>query len=313
MMKLRYIRYIGEILSLLMGVVLVGCNDEVFIDAEPLPDSSEITIEGDGGSWSTIIPRDGLIKVSMSNPYRDTKGYVTYYDKNSDPVAPDCPISDLAGIEFENPAQRYHISLWGKKLEINSYYNSYPPDVIILTLEYDYGTTKEIRINFTEGKPLEFFPWYEGEMTVEENIEEFTHRTSFTNNSSLTQKFEVYPYINCNCSHEVIPAEPWANKFKIDSMALPCFTGDWWELSEMPDIYLGDRKVFSPSRYVHEHITVDVPPYKKAVVYYTLHYSRASQLGKFFIYNEVEDRQFELGFTSKATYATHYEYTVEIE
>ncbi len=304
---------ISKILTLLITFVLTACNNDIFIDAEPLPDTTEITLEGDGGSWSTTIPRDGLKKITMYNPYRDTKGYLTYYDHKDNKVNPDCPVSELGAIIFENPAQHYIISFYGKKLSINSYYNCYPKDYIVLLLEYDYGGTKKIHITFTEGKQLNFFCFPEGEMTVEDNIEEISHRTSFSNNSSLTQKFEIYPYINCNCSYEVIPDESWLNKMAIDNMPIPTYTGKVWILEDYELIYLGDRKTFSPMEYVYDKITVDVPPYTKATVNYTLHYSRASQTGKFFITNVVADQQFEIGFKATSIYATRYDFTVDYE
>ncbi len=301
------------IMSMLVALLLSGCNNDIFVDAQPLPENSEITIEGDGGSWSTIIPRDGLTSIKMYNPYRNIDGYVTYYDTKSNAIVPDCPVAELGAIVLENPAQHYAISFYGRKLSINSYYNSYPKDYIILLLEYDYSGTKEIRITFTEGKPLDFFIMPEGEMTIEKDIEEFSHRSAYTNNSSLTQKFEIYPFINCNCSYEVIPDESWANKYDVNDMVIPTFTGEKWELQGKYQVSLGDRRTFSPAGYVYDKITVDVPPYKKAIVNYTLHYSRASQAGKFYIYNVVEDQQFEMGFKSTSIYATRYDYTVDYE
>ncbi len=309
-MKTRSISYL---LTLLIAFVLTSCNNDIFIDAEPLPDTTEITLEGDGGSWSTTIPRDGLKKITMYNLYRDTKGYLTYYDHKDNKVNPDCPVSELGAIIFENPAQHYIISFYGKKLSINSYYNCYPKDYIVLLLEYDYGGTKKIHITFTEGKQLDFFCVPEGEMTVEDNFEEISHRTAFTNNSSLTQKFEIYPYINCNCSYEVIPEYSWSKKMLIDNMAIPTYTGKEWLLVDHKTIYLGDRFSFSPSRYIYDKITVDVPPYTKATVNYTLHYSRAYETGKFIITNVVAERQFEMSYKTTSIYATKYDYTVEYE
>lgn len=304
---------ISCLLTQLIALIVSSCNDDIFIDERTLPDSLEISIEGDGGYWSTYIPRDGLINISMYNPYRDTDGYLTYQDVKGNSVAPDCPVSDLGAIIFESPAQHYVISFYGRKLDIKSYYNSYPSDMIVLVLEYDYGMTNEVRISFTEGKPLYFLCRYEGEMTIENNVEEIAHRTSFENNSSLTQKFVVYPFINCNCSYEVMPDENWAIKYQIDEMPVPAYSGKRWELMAHYGISLGDRSAFSPSGYIYENITVDVPPYTKASVNYNLYYSRASQKGLFIIKNVVADREFEMGFNSTATYATRYDFTVDYE
>ncbi len=307
------VKQITMIMSMLIGLLFSGCNNDIFIDAQPLPSSSEITVEGDGGSWSTIIPRDGLTSIKMYNPYRDTDGYVTYYDRNNNSINSDCPADELGAIVLENPAQYYVISFYGRKLSIDSYYNCYPTDYIILLLEYDYSGTKEIRVTFTEGKPLNFVTIPIGEMTVEEDIEAISHRTSFTNNSSLTQTFEVYPFINCNCSHIVIPDESWANKYEVNDMEIPTYTGEEWELHGNYQIRLGERRTFSPSGYVYDKISVDVPPYKKAIVNYTLHYSRATQAGKFYINNVVFDQEYEMGYQSVAIYATRYDYTVDYE
>lgn len=87
------------IVSILM--VFSGCNNDIFIDGKNLPDYTEVTVDGDGGQWSTAFSRDGLVKIYISNTSSAFNPYYRYYGINSGEVDSDCPPAQLGEIIYE--------------------------------------------------------------------------------------------------------------------------------------------------------------------------------------------------------------------
>ena len=300
-------------LSVAFCIIATACNDEIFVDRSDLPEITDIVIEGDGGQWSSVFSRKGLERISIDYAAND-KEYVRYYGTGGGEVGPDCPPSELESIVYENPRTSYSVGFGKEMIEISSSYNASPYETFTVRLEYDYGTVKYMNVTITEGKELELFSWESaGELELSENVMTSTHSMGLVNNSHLTQKLEVFPYLYfLKCSDVAIPADRWAQGMEVDIPML-AFDGKIWEWHEYDDIRLGERRDFSPSRYCDEKIVVEVPAYTSAKVHCRLNYTRATQDGFLSFFNSVSEQVYKVPVNWISTYATSYEYAVEYE
>lgn len=291
-----------------------GCNDDIFVDADDLPDFTDLSIDGDGGEWSSAFSRKGLTRISVNDHSSNIiSEYYTYYGLNGGVVGPDCPLSELGSIVYENPLKFFSIGFRGDMIYITSHYNASRASQIRLRLSYDYGATKDINVTFTEGEPLSLRAWeLSGDLNLEENFREESRSTSFTNGTSLSQKFEIRPFLDSRCNDVAMPADPWARGLDM-KLPMPAFNGNDWEWREYDNIRLGESRHFSPAWAMGEKLTVDVPAGAKAKVTYTFHYTRVTQSGYLFLYNKAADQTFKEDVNWTSIYATSYDYTVEYE
>lgn len=305
-------KYIGYIVVAALCVLASACNDDIFTEVIELPEVTDITIEGDGGEWSAPVSKKGLTGIYIDYNVHE-KEYVRYFNDKGNETDADCPASELGSIVYENPRTWYSIGFSGSMIYISSNYNATPYTAFTIRLDYETGESRFINVTLTEGEPLEFvFSAPESDLKIEENIEHQTRVASMTNNSSRTQKMEIMPFLESRCSDIVMPAEYWAQGLRADLLMLT-FNGRDWVWRDYKDIELGKRREFTPSQYFDKKISVEIPPYSKAIVTYTLHYSRASQDDVMTFNNPVADRTFDVPVTYSSVYATSYEYTVEYE
>lgn len=307
-------RNISYLLTLLAALIVSSCNNAIFIESENLPDVTDITLDGNGEQWSSAFSRKGLTRIYV-NPEDSSVDaqYLKYYGVNGNVVDASCLFDELKDIQYDTPCLYYSVGCYGGMLYIACHYNVLPERNIRVYLEYDYGMTKVINVKMTEGKPIEMeFDMTRGEPTVEWDFEKTTHRTSFTNNSSLTQKLQLDPFANSRCSDQVIPEDSWALGLTFD-ISMPTYVFHEWAWTQYEGIRLGEGRTFPQTVYEQDRLKVEVPPYTKATVTYTLNYSRFTQKGYMVLYNPVEDRRFEEDVTWTAVYATSYDYTVNYE
>ena len=218
------LRHISYLLILLGAFVLTACNNEIFIESENLPDITDITLDGNGDVWSSAFSRKGLTGVYI-NPEdsSDDAKYLTYYGVNGNVVDASCPFSELKDIQYYTPFRYYSIGFYGGMIYITCHYNVLPEKSVRVYLEYDYGMTKLINVTMTEGNSIERGPWMtDGEPDLDWDFEKIPHRRSFTNNSSLTQNFQLDPFADSRCSDQVIPKDSWAVGLTFD-MHMPTY------------------------------------------------------------------------------------------
>ena len=77
-----------------------------------------------------------------------------------------------------------------------------------------------------------------GSLKLEEDFSQSVHATSMTNNSSITQKLELNPFLDSKCSDMVMPADNWASGATVDIPMLT-YDGSEWTWKEYKDIELG--------------------------------------------------------------------------
>ncbi|MDE6547475.1 MAG: hypothetical protein K2L22_00625 [Muribaculaceae bacterium] len=310
----RLITSISYLLTLLIALIVSSCNNDIFIESENLPDTTDITLDGNGEQWSSAFSRKGLTRVYI-NPEDSTDDgkYLTYYGVNGDVVDSSCPFDELKDIQYYTPVRHYSIGFYGGMIYITCHYNVVPEKTVRIYLEYDYGMTKTINVTMTEGKPIEMGVWMpDGEPTLDWDFENIPHRRSFTNNSSLTQNLQLDPFEDSRCSDQVIPKDFWAVGLTFD-MPMPTYIFQEWAWEEYEGIRLGERRSFPQTVYARDRLTVEVPPYTKATVTYTINYSRFTQTGTISLYNPVYESWYDEDVTWTAIYATSYDYTVDYE
>lgn len=305
-------KYITYILAVLTSSFITACNNDIFTDVYDLPEVTDITIKGDGGEWSAPFSRKGLTQIHIDYNSNE-KEYVRYYNSKGDEVNSDCPASELGSIVYENPRTWYSIGFVGEMIYISSHYNASLYADFSILFDYESGDTKNINVTITEGEKLSVVSWTTNDnLRLEENFSQSTHVTSMTNNSSITQKLELMPFLNSRCSDMVMPADKWARGLTVDIPMLT-YDGNEWTWAEYKDIEIGGRRDFTPSRYLDKKIVVDVPPYKKAKVSYKLIYTRATQDGVIIFTNNIAEQNYDVPVTWTSVYATSYEYNVEYE
>lgn len=289
-----------------------SCNQDVFVSGGDLPAHTEVTVEGDGGQWSVPFSRNGLTHIYIVDCPENEKQYLTYLNVKGDLTGSYCDASDLKSINFENPARWYSFEFEGDMLYFSSNYNASTPYTVNLHLDYNFGVTKLISINLTEGKPLRldyYSPF--GKTEIEEDIE-ITRSTRLVNNSHLTQKLEIMPFSEAFCMDEITAEEAWADGL-VSRLPMLIFDGHQWIWEEYDDIRIGEWRNFTPDKFSDQKIIVNVTPYKTARVTYTLHYTRNRTDGEISFYNSVVDYSFRTNVTWTAVYATSFDYKVDYE
>lgn len=301
-----------HIAAIALCVLVSACNNDIFTDVSDLPEYTDIMLEGDGGEWSSAFSRKGLTRIHIDYSPEE-KEYISYYDSNGNPTDSDCPASELGSIVYENPKLWYSIGFVGDMIYIRSNYNASSDTEFSLQLDYESGETKNIKVNISEGENLQFIFWTpRGDLKLDEDIDRVTHTTSLTNNSSLSQKMEIMPFLDSRCTDMAMPADYWARGLTVD-MPMLTFNGSEWYWNEYHDIVLGRQRTFTPSRYLNTKITVDVPAYTKAKVTYTLYYTRATQDAEITFYNSVQELTYDVPVCFTSVYATRFEYNVAYE
>ena len=199
-------------LSVLFLLLATGCNSEIFTENKNLRDITQVTIEGDGGQWSTPFSREGLMNIYFNFDAQDVD-YARYYSVNGEEVDATHPPLELEFVQVDSPIRMYNFGFNGDMMYVSSSYNASSAKDWIIQLEYEDGTMKTIRITITAGEPLQFGHGFcTGNINLEEDVQVGTptHTLRFANNSPLAQKLEVKPYLDARCGHMVSSEESWA-------------------------------------------------------------------------------------------------------
>ncbi len=295
----------------LIAAALTGCNGDIFVDGEELPEETGKIIEGDHGHFSLALSRKELKKVIIEHTAEDAE-YFRYYGEESRPVPPDCPASELRQIDFENGLQMFTLSLSGDILDFRSYYNCSGRDnSVTVRLEFDYGV-KYIYIVILPGKQLEpIFTDYDSgsKFDVTDNFDRVTRTISYTNDGPIPQTVYVQPYINARAQSQVMPDESWAKGISLDMPLISYFDGHWG-LMESADVHLGS--VYLPPVWEKDlKVKIEIPANSSVRIVSTVNYSQATGRGKILMRNPSADTNFDLPFTSTTIYPVSYDIRIE--
>ena len=309
----RILKYIiFYIIPLCYLLSLTGCNSDIFIKPNGLPDKLELTIDGDDGEWSSPVSRKGLSRIYVKSNY-DDRNYITYRNTEYKITNENCPASELMDIEYDNPVSKYIINYIGDMLYIHSIYNASYEKHMILVLEYDYGMTKHIDVIFSKGVPLRLeYQETTSDMEIEENIETIPHSFSFSNKSSATQYVNITPFADSSYTCKLSAEEEWAHGVEISGVKIPLYFEEW-QHKELTECIIGESFSFKSDNQDAEVFPVFIPANKKATVTYNVNYSRAIQKSTLILYNEVDHFEIKLPVSCSCVSPTSYDYEVIFE
>lgn len=301
------------IITLWLTMFAAGCNNDVFIDGEDLPNEQSFTIEGDGGEVTFRIPTKELKSIYFM--YGDVISYggCTYYDLNGNASSAEVPASQISKIVRDNGFSKTELIKNGDKITAKSYSN--PWDEGTLTVSFDYGYTRQyIKITVLPGKPIELKSVeYDGYMEINFKAAVKTSRTGFTNDGPLPQIYEERPFINQPITTNVElqgTGTTWPYYEKI-TMPVPVFENGKWEMKEKPEIRLGDKNTHYRSDQVDYKVEVDIPAYSSINIFTDVIYTQATARGVLNFINSTLNRNIHIKFTVTAKYPADYEIRVE--
>lgn len=315
------------LIALFTLLTLGGCNDDIFVSREGLPNYTYVSLDGDGGEWSAINSRKGLTRVTLNIPY-DERRYLRYWNIYGKPTDENCPASELESIEYDNPMRYFSISFTPDMLYTYSRYNAGEAKEVSLILEY-YGDTtssgsaestrsgsitKEVVLNISAGEQLQpANGFYKGEMELEEDFEVLKHRVRFVNNSSLTQVFDVYPYEDVRCQVEVSTKQLWANG-QVVEIPFPAYDmwGDWTHMWK-DDVVIGESFIVETPDYQDGYRRLQVEANKTAVIEFEIHITKATQGGTVSFYNPTVNEWADVDYTTVTHFPTSYTFNAYYE
>lgn len=292
---------------LILAVTLTGCNSDIFIEDTGFDNNGEqtATIDGDGGSATFTIPVKGLVGISFDVTSSAAR-YCTYYSINGGRVHPGVPASELGMIVFDNDCLGYSLTKNGDRLTVESQASPFYSHQVVVRLEYDY-TTRFIIVNVKEGRPIEFLGvTYNSGLDVTDNAKVITRSSTFRNNSSLQQTYDIYPYLQEQASILIdnLPYESWVKSEQL-TMPVPVMEDGKWTLRDKEGIRPGTAyKYMRPDYDMTE--TIDIPAYTAVNILTYITYSMATAPCTLTFCNRALDRKIEIDCTVISYYPVSY-------
>lgn len=292
-----------------VGLLVAGCNNDVFIDEPDVTDETiSVKVEGDDDEAVFTVSTKNLENISF-DLFSESRQYCTYYNAAGDIIAPDAPAGQVSRIVFENDFQKFELLCKGTQFTFRSICNTGGYGSITLRLEYTYGP-RFIDISFTPGRPLQLIDVsYSGPLTVTEQVK--SSRLSVVNTGDKELPFEIHPYLNEVAAILVTPvqSQSWV-KGKTFDMNVPVYKGDRWTISEVKGITPGTRLTYNgPDRSTC--VTLTSPPRSDLSVWTDVTYSVAEAKGYMTFLNEILGRRFTVDITAKSYYPVSYDIRIE--
>lgn len=313
-------RLIHTIFTVVLLLATAGCNDYVFVDSSPLPDETEIKVEGSEGYAEVLIDTDGLLGLQLQNPCDSL--YLTYLDKNSNPIPLDSPISEVAGINYYDVWREFNVRIYGSYLNFYSYFNCTGEEcrvvVLLFYAEGDTTTTdmevrtKKVTFIVGAGPRLEegFVDYGNNPQIVPDST--YSQTTIYRNDTPETQRVWLYPYRDIPATAMIEPTEKWAEGAEVN-MPLPLFWHDeWWLHDDDYHPTLGTPFKYEPND-ADMPATVEVAPNTTVKITRIISFTKYSNKGKIDFFNRVTQQWTSTDFKCEVIYPTGYKLTVEPE
>lgn len=252
-------------ISVVLAVLLCGCNNDIFIDRVADPGEG-FTIDGNLGTHELKITKKGLTNISFENDV-DYNAEVVMYGHDGERLYHISSVNEVASILYHSKRFALQFNISGSDITVIALDNTYTS--IIKTWVYlHYGPLmKTIEISVTPGLPLKI-----NELSFSTSIKSGTSIITgiphkFHNNNEAPIHFIVYPYKEAKSRLELRYDEDWAYE-ATGTVSLPIYCDDKWELSPT------DNKkeiTLSPSTYYYAENTdtlntktIAVPPLSTA-------------------------------------------------
>lgn len=293
-------------------LMMTSCNSGVFISEIKLPDNSNIVLDGEGGYYPLIIPREGLKRIYLEKRAEDAE-YIHYEGIDGMDADENTPVSQLEGIYFENPILDYSLGLSGDVLYIHTHYNcSGESKHVRVFLEYETAT-KTIDIEIEKGRDLQYlFNDHEDEIKVESDVKTEVSTLTYKNGSNTTQWVNLMPYKDSHAYVTVSVEEPWAVGLKVPiTVPLAIGNNSQWGYVDLHtlitfgavnDIEVMDRDYTVP---------VFIQPGQTVQIKCTVYYSSGTSCGEVLFVNPVYGRDVLTNTVVTTLYPVRYELAVE--
>lgn len=297
----------------LVWVMLLAsaCNNDIFIDGPMLDEDLHASVEGDGGTAVFRIPLKGLKYIGLGLT-SEGKKFCTYYNERGETIDGNSPDPEVAAtVVFDNDICHFEIIRKGAELTFWSMANPMYRSTWTVRLEYDYAV-RFITVEVLQGRPLQLVDVeYLSDLQTDDNAAVKTDRFGFTNGSSLTQIYEVRPYLN---KLSFIKVEPDRHNYWLSGLAVtmpvPVYVDGRWQFVEKTDIVAGYEYRYQPQDYLTK-VDVEVQANSKVSILTDVTYAKAQASGTMTFLNVALDRRLMAYFTVTSIFPTGYEIRVE--
>lgn len=298
--------YIAPVVIL---TLLTGCNNDIFIEGPDLPQDTYAVVEGDGGEVSFTISTTGLESVSL-DLMSDAEKYCVYYNYSGEIVDWNCPAYQLGKIVFDTGMRSLTVDKIGDRIFFTSSENAFGEYNMTLRLEYDY-TVKFINVKILPGQPVELLRVdYSTDTDITDIAETRTHRTGFTNNSSLPQIIEERPFLQAYASVLIEPDqhESWTRG---ETFTIPVliYENGQWIFKDTPIMPGTSYRYYRPDQMMVVHR--EIPAYSSVSIFTDITYTQAVTHGTMVFMAPVSERLQYVDFKSTSLYPTDYNIRIE--
>lgn len=249
------------LLSVLLTLLLCGCNSDIFVDRVTDPESS-FTIDGNLGTHELRITKKGITDISFENDV-DYDAEVEMYGNDGERIYHISSVNDVSKILYNSKRFAIQFEISGNDITVTALDNTYTSIIKIWVSLYYGPLVKTIEISVTPGLPLEIH-----ELSFSTSIKPGTSIITgiphkFHNNNESPIHFIVYPYKEAKSRLELRYDDDWAYE-ATGTVNLPIYRNDKWELSPVDNI---KEITLSPSTYYYAENTdtlttktIAVPP-----------------------------------------------------
>ena len=305
-------RHLDYIAMLIVAVLLSGCNGDIFLDEPDIPISTEVTIEGNGGTAEFTIPTKGLQNISLN--YFSSRQDCTYYNSKGDIIDSSSPASEVSLIVCENSLRRFEIRKDGSRLVLESISNtSHYESHEEVVLEYSYGN-RFINVVILPGEPMKLESvHYNSELRVTDDAMTKVFRMGFENTSTSDLTYLEYPYLN---RYPYVLVEPminttdaWVKDIPV-SMDVPIYKNGEWVMVQQSGIRPGFEYIYPGPDYLTS-VEVTVPAQSNGYVITEMKYACADVSGTMYFLNETLGHRVPINFNMSSYYPVSYEIRIE--
>lgn len=297
--------------TIFAAAALCSCNGDIFVDRPDIPETTNVSIDGDGGECSVEISEKELERIVLDTMSGSAR-FCTYYNYAGEVIDSKSPASEVSRIVYDNDFQQLVIQRRGNKLDIKSVCNPSDRDIIReIRLYYPYGN-RYVRISIGPGEPLVL-----EDVACPEELTDVTvsrknvSRITVNNEATLPTTTTEWPYLN------EVPAlliEPhYSNKW-IDDMPLsipvPIYADGEWRLADMGEMRPGHiYHIGGPDR--HTQVEITIPAQSRVTVTTDVIYSTAVTQGSLLFLNRILDRPIIAEYKVTSTYPTGYDIRID--
>ncbi|MDE6497848.1 MAG: hypothetical protein K2L21_04210 [Muribaculaceae bacterium] len=297
--------------TIFAATALCSCNSDIFVDRPDIPETTTVSIEGDGGECTVDISSKELERLVLDIT-SDHSRFCSYYNHAGEIIDRNAPAADVSRIVYDDDFEQLVVERRGNKLDIHSVCNTSDHDIVReIRLEYPYGN-RYVRINIGPGEPLvlEDVACPE-ELTDMSNSRKTVSRITVNNESPLPTTTVEWPYLNEVPTLLIEPhyTDKWIEDKPL-SIPVPVYGNGEWRLADMGEMLPGHKyHIGGPDR--HTQVEITIPAESHVTVTTDVIYSTATTSGSLLFLNRILDRPIIAEYNVTSTYPTGYDIRID--